>query len=132
MAQQRGHGPSGLLGAWIRFLRTSVPLSAPSRFSHGNRRHRRASMETPGLGTALAVGGSLAGCQAQPAAEVGVHSHRHDNTDRDLYGAVIARTGIRVRPLEGQDSALIEFLTSPQGGRSYAAAVALMQAKGWQ
>ena len=131
MAQLGGHGPSGLLGAWICFLRTAVPLSAPSRRRRGNRgnhRHRGASVGALGqVGMVLALAGSLAGCQGQPAAEIGVYSGRHYNTDKELYRAFTARTGIRVRLLEGKDSALIERVRT-EGAQTQADVLVLVDA----
>ena len=93
-----------------------MPLPAPSRHSRGSRRHRRARVGALDLGMALALGGSLAGCQGQPAAEIGVYFGRHSNTDKEPSRAFTARTGIHVRLLEGTDSALIERVRteSPQ------------------
>ncbi|MEB3255538.1 MAG: extracellular solute-binding protein [Synechococcaceae cyanobacterium] len=78
-----------------------LPLPLPCR---RRRRSRRAVI----LGLAFSLASALAGCRSQPAAEIGVYSGRHYNTDKELYRAFTARTGIRVRLLEGKDSALIE------------------------
>jgi iron(III) transport system substrate-binding protein len=73
----------------------------------------------PGLLLAAGLGfrneqpGALA--QQKPA-EIGVYSGRHYNTDKELYRQFTARTGIRVKLLEGKDDALIERLRSEGKG----------------
>jgi iron(III) transport system substrate-binding protein len=73
----------------------------------------------PGL--LLAVGPAFrseqqeARAQQKPA-EIGVYSGRHYNTDKELYRQFTARTGIRVKLLEGKDDALIERLRSEGKG----------------
>jgi iron(III) transport system substrate-binding protein len=69
--------------------------------------------------------GSLCGCR-EPIT-LGVYSGRHYNTDQDLYRTFSARTGIRVRLLEGKDSALIERVRS-EGEKSPADVLVLVDA----
>ncbi|MEB3323124.1 MAG: extracellular solute-binding protein [Synechococcaceae cyanobacterium] len=67
----------------------------------------------------LALAGLVAACRSgrppaarEPAAEIGVYSGRHYNTDKELYRRFTEQTGIRVKLLEGKDDALIERLRS--------------------
>jgi iron(III) transport system substrate-binding protein len=80
------------------------------------------------LGSFLLIGTlGPAAAQKNPPAEIGVYSGRHYNTDKELYRAFTARTGIRVRLLEGKDDALIERLRS-EGKRSPADVLVLVDA----
>jgi iron(III) transport system substrate-binding protein len=72
-------------------------------------------------------GMASADAQSKPAQEIGVYSGRHYNTDKELYRAFTAQTGIRVRLLEGKDDALIERLHS-EGKRSPADVLVLVDA----
>jgi iron(III) transport system substrate-binding protein len=76
-----------------------------------------------GAGVALAAGGS-ARAEGQ---EIGVYSGRHYNTDKDLYRQFTARTGIRVKLLEGKDDALIQRVRS-EGRNSPADVLVLVDA----
>ena len=81
----------------------------------------------PLLSLALTLIGvvSLFGCR-EPIT-LGVYSGRHYNTDKDLYQRFTARTGVRVRLLEGKDSALIERVRS-EGKNSPADVLVLVDA----
>jgi iron(III) transport system substrate-binding protein len=78
---------------------------------------------------AVAVGASLA--QQTPAqrqaAEIGIYSGRHYNTDKELYRQFTAKTGIKVNLLEAKDDALIERLKS-EGKNSPADVLVLVDA----
>ena len=74
------------------------------------------------LAPALAMGPA----RAQPP-EIGVYSGRHYNTDKALYRQFTARTGIRVKLLEGKDDALIERLRQ-EGANSPADVLVLVDA----
>jgi iron(III) transport system substrate-binding protein len=76
-----------------------------------------------GAAVALAVGGSA---QAETQ-EIGVYSGRHYNTDKELYQQFTARTGIRVKLLEGKDDALIQRVRS-EGKNSPADVLVLVDA----
>ncbi|MFM7360777.1 MAG: extracellular solute-binding protein [Cyanobium sp.] len=67
----------------------------------------------PALASALGLSSDPkpAFAQQKPV-EIGVYSGRHYNTDKELYQRFTARTGIRVKLLEGKDDALIERLRS--------------------
>lgn len=93
-------------------------------------------LRRPGSLVLLALGaaGLLGGCAATPqapgggsAAEIGVYSGRHYNTDKQLYEAFTRRTGIRVKLLEAKDDALIERLRS-EGRASPADVLVLVDA----
>lgn len=71
------------------------------------------------------IGGELA--QSSKGAEIGVYSGRHYNTDKELYKQFTAKTGIKVRLLEGKDDALIERLRT-EGSRSEADVLVLVDA----
>ncbi|MEB3199358.1 MAG: extracellular solute-binding protein [Synechococcaceae cyanobacterium] len=62
------------------------------------------------LAVLLALAAALGGCAAPGGSqrEIGVYSGRHYNTDKALYDAFTARTGIRVKLLEAKDDTLIE------------------------
>ncbi len=105
---------------------TSVlPRSAPLR---------RPALLPAVLGTLSAIGLAELGpaswglrpAQAQPV-EIGVYSGRHYNSDQALYKQFTARTGIRVRLLEGKDDALIERLRQ-EGAKSSADVLVLVDA----
>jgi iron(III) transport system substrate-binding protein len=64
--------------------------------------------------------------QAQ-VTEIGVYSGRHYNSDQALYKQFTARTGIRVKLLEGKDDALIERLRQ-EGANSPADVLVLVDA----
>jgi len=80
---------------------------------------------------ALALGGAtlaLAGtATAQTETSIGVYSGRHYNTDKQLYDRFTAKTGIKVRLLEGKDDALIERLRT-EGQTSPADVLVLVDA----
>jgi iron(III) transport system substrate-binding protein len=59
--------------------------------------------------------------------EIGVYSGRHYNSDQELYRQFTARTGIRVKLLEGKDDALIERLRQ-EGASSPADVLVLVDA----
>jgi iron(III) transport system substrate-binding protein len=59
--------------------------------------------------------------------EIGVYSGRHYNSDQALYRQFTARTGIRVKLLEGKDDALIERLRQ-EGANSPADVLVLVDA----
>ena len=59
--------------------------------------------------------------------EIGVYSGRHYNSDQQLYRQFTARTGIRVKLLEGKDDALIERLRQ-EGASSPADVLVLVDA----
>ncbi|MFM7237243.1 MAG: extracellular solute-binding protein [Cyanobium sp.] len=59
--------------------------------------------------------------------EIGVYSGRHNNSDQELYRQFTARTGIRVKLLEGKDDALIERLRQ-EGASSPADVLVLVDA----
>lgn len=102
----------------LRLKPTSPRLSPPLL--------ARASLLTLSLAGALCMG--LAGCSpGQRSTEIGVYSGRHYNTDKDLYSAFTARTGIKVKLLEGKDDALIERLRS-EGSASPADVLVLVDA----
>jgi len=75
------------------------------------------------LGNALA----LAPHAARAEVELGVYSGRHYNSDQELYKAFTARTGIRIKLLEGKDDALIERLRQ-EGANSPADVLVLVDA----
>jgi iron(III) transport system substrate-binding protein len=77
------------------------------------------------LSLGLVVAGALAGCR-EPVT-LGVYSGRHYNTDQELYRRFTERTGIRVRLLEGKDTALIERVRS-EGKKSPADVLVLVDA----
>lgn len=82
------------------------------------------------LGSAVAAGLAFQAQQAggaTPAAEIGVYSGRHYNTDKELYRQFTARTGIKVNLLEAKDDALIERLKS-EGKNSPADVLVLVDA----
>ena len=68
-----------------------------------------------GSGLGLAIRQQGAQAQQKPV-EIGVYSGRHYNTDKELYRQFTARTGIRVKLLEGKDDALIERLRNEGKG----------------
>ncbi|MFN9643803.1 MAG: extracellular solute-binding protein [Cyanobacteriota bacterium] len=68
----------------------------------------------------------LAGA-ARAEIELGVYSGRHYNSDQALYNAFTARTGIRIKVLEGKDDALIERLRQ-EGANSPADVLVLVDA----
>ena len=69
----------------------------------------------------------LRGADRAQATEIGVYSGRHYNSDQALYKQFTARTGIRVKLLEGKDDALIERLRQ-EGGQSPADVLVLVDA----
>jgi len=75
------------------------------------------------LGAPLA----LAPQAARAEVELGVYSGRHYNSDQELYKAFTARTGIRIKLLEGKDDALIERLRQ-EGANSPADVLVLVDA----
>jgi iron(III) transport system substrate-binding protein len=75
------------------------------------------------LGSSLA----LAPDPARAQVELGVYSGRHYNSDQELYKAFTARTGIRIKLLEGKDDALIERLRQ-EGANSPADVLVLVDA----
>jgi iron(III) transport system substrate-binding protein len=74
----------------------------------------------------LPAAGGAPQAQAQTT-EIGVYSGRHYNSDQALYKQFTARTGIRVRLLEGKDDALIERLRQ-EGAKSSADVLVLVDA----
>ena len=90
------------------------------------RRGQRAGL----LASALVVGLLLSSCgqrQRPESNSLGVYSGRHYNTDQQLYRQFEARTGIKVKLLEGKDDALIERLRS-EGSSSPADVLVLVDA----
>ncbi|MEI7664895.1 MAG: extracellular solute-binding protein [Synechococcaceae cyanobacterium ELA263] len=90
------------------------------------RRGQRAGL----LASALVAGLLLSSCsqrQRPEANSLGVYSGRHYNTDQQLYRQFEARTGIKVKLLEGKDDALIERLRS-EGSSSPADVLVLVDA----
>ncbi len=88
------------------------------------RRARRAGALSSGLVTVLL----LSSCGQRPEAKsLGVYSGRHYNTDQQLYRQFEARTGIKVKLLEGKDDALIERLRN-EGSSSPADVLVLVDA----
>ncbi|MEB3334862.1 MAG: extracellular solute-binding protein [Cyanobacteriota bacterium] len=75
---------------------------------------------------ALAVG-ALVSPAARAQMELGVYSGRHYNSDQELYRAFTARTGIRIKLLEGKDDALIERFRQ-EGANSPADVLVLVDA----
>ncbi len=79
----------------------------------------------------LALGGVLFAlfgtATAQTGTSIGVYSGRHYNTDKQLYDRFTAKTGIKVRLLEGKDDALIERLRT-EGKSSPADVLVLVDA----
>ncbi len=71
-----------------------------------------------------ALGVETAQAQSQ---EIGVYSGRHYNTDKELYRQFTARTGIKVKLLEGKDDALIERVRT-EGNNSPADVLVLVDA----
>ena len=81
-------------------------------------------------GLALPLGGALmalAPGAARAQIELGVYSGRHYNSDQALYKDFTARTGIRIKLLEGKDDALIERLRQ-EGANSPADVLVLVDA----
>lgn len=76
---------------------------------------------------ATTVSGSRVFAQTPRGVEIGVYSGRHYNTDKKLYEQFTARTGIKVKLLEGKDDALIERLRS-EGRNSPADVLVLVDA----
>jgi iron(III) transport system substrate-binding protein len=74
-----------------------------------------------------AVGALVRGVSQVQATEIGVYSGRHYNSDQALYKQFTARTGIRVKLLEGKDDALIERLRQ-EGAKSPADVLVLVDA----
>ncbi|MEB3157339.1 MAG: extracellular solute-binding protein [Cyanobacteriota bacterium] len=70
---------------------------------------------------------ALAPHAARAEVELGVYSGRHYNSDQELYKAFTARTGIRIKLLEGKDDALIERLRQ-EGANSPADVLVLVDA----
>jgi iron(III) transport system substrate-binding protein len=70
---------------------------------------------------------ALAPMAARAEVELGVYSGRHYNSDQELYKAFTARTGIRIKLLEGKDDALIERLRQ-EGANSPADVLVLVDA----
>ncbi len=95
------------------------------------------AMRVPGqpfrwaLAGSLALGGVLLAlfgtATAQTGTSIGVYSGRHYNTDKQLYDRFTAKTGIKVRLLEGKDDALIERLRT-EGKSSPADVLVLVDA----
>ncbi len=95
------------------------------------------AMRVPGqpfrwaIAGAIALGGgglALFGtATAQTGTSIGVYSGRHYNTDKQLYDRFTAKTGIKVRLLEGKDDALIERLRT-EGKSSPADVLVLVDA----
>jgi iron(III) transport system substrate-binding protein len=77
----------------------------------------------------LLLGGLLvlAPAASRAQVELGVYSGRHYNSDQELYKAFTARTGIRIKLLEGKDDALIERLRQ-EGANSPADVLVLVDA----
>lgn len=82
---------------------------------------------------AASTGATLIWSTAQPeaasasAAEIGVYSGRHYNTDKALYQEFTRRTGIKVKLLEAKDDSLIERLRT-EGANSPADVLVLVDA----
>jgi iron(III) transport system substrate-binding protein len=74
-----------------------------------------------------AVGALVRGVSQVQATEIGVYSGRHYNSDQALYKQFTARTGIRVKLLEGKDDALIERIRQ-EGAKSPADVLVLVDA----
>ena len=70
---------------------------------------------------------AAAGSASAETQEIGVYSGRHYNTDQELYRQFTARTGIRVKLLEGKDDALIQRVRS-EGKNSPADVLVLVDA----
>jgi iron(III) transport system substrate-binding protein len=70
---------------------------------------------------------ALAPGAARAQVELGVYSGRHYNSDQALYKEFTARTGIRIKLLEGKDDALIERLRQ-EGANSPADVLVLVDA----
>ena len=70
---------------------------------------------------------ALAPGMARAETELGVYSGRHYNSDQALYKEFTARTGIRIKLLEGKDDALIERLRE-EGAKSPADVLVLVDA----
>ena len=70
------------------------------------------------VASGLVAGVLLTGCGQQRPEDtsLGVYSGRHYNTDQQLYREFEARTGIKVKLLEGKDDALIERLRNEGTG----------------
>lgn len=79
------------------------------------------------LGLGLLGLAALVPAPARAEVELGVYSGRHYNSDQALYKAFTARTGIRVKLLEGKDDALIERLRQ-EGANSPADVLVLVDA----
>jgi len=81
------------------------------------------------VATGLLLGVLLTGCGQQRPEDtsLGVYSGRHYNTDQQLYREFEARTGIKVKLLEGKDDALIERLRN-EGASSPADVLVLVDA----
>ncbi|MEB3260748.1 MAG: extracellular solute-binding protein [Cyanobacteriota bacterium] len=75
----------------------------------------------------LGVSLAFAPAAARAQVELGVYSGRHYNSDQELYKAFTARTGIRIKLLEGKDDALIERLRQ-EGDKSPADVLVLVDA----
>ncbi|MFM9047353.1 MAG: extracellular solute-binding protein [Cyanobium sp.] len=80
-----------------------------------------------GLLAAGAIGALVRGLAQAQSTEIGVYSGRHYNSDQALYKQFTARTGIRVKLLEGKDDALIERLRQ-EGANSPADVLVLVDA----
>jgi len=94
--------------------RSPLPLSVPLLVGFG-------------LLAAGTVAALLRGADRAQATEIGVYSGRHYNSDQALYKQFTARTGIRVKLLEGKDDALIERLRQ-EGAQSPADVLVLVDA----
>lgn len=110
LSQPLARSPRSLLAA-RRLAGLALPLAGPLAV----------------LAPAVLASAVLAPAAARAQVELGVYSGRHYNSDQALYKEFTARTGIRIKLLEGKDDALIERLRQ-EGANSPADVLVLVDA----